>query len=232
MTNTAPLISVIVPAYNAEKYLADALKSIIAQNYEPMEIIVVDDGSTDGTAEAATGFLPAIRYIYQENAGPAAARNRGLQAAQGEIFAFLDADDWWSSDKLRLQLPYLGGDSEFAIVIGSLQYVKLSETDAGGREYEPHLAPWLGSSFGAALIKRWVFDRVGLIDPEMEQAEDIDWFLRAEEQGVPRKVLQDVVLFYRLHDNNVTHDRAKAKLYYLKALKRSMTRRREHSDER
>ena len=99
------LISCIVPVFNGERYLAEALDSILAQTWRPLEVIVVDDGSTDGTAHIAAGYGAEVSYIHQANAGPAAARNRGLDAARGEFIAFLDADDLWHKDKLSARWP-------------------------------------------------------------------------------------------------------------------------------
>lgn len=99
-----PLISCIVPVYNGELYLREAIDSILAQTYRPLEIIVVDDGSTDATPDVVAGYGDRLRYIRQPNAGPGAARNHGLNLAQGEFIAFLDADDLWHPDKLARQM--------------------------------------------------------------------------------------------------------------------------------
>src|SRR5262249_2428536 len=101
------LISCIVPVFNGERYLREALDSILAQTYQPLELIVLDDGSTDGTAALVAGYGERIRYLWQANAGEAGARNRGLSIAQGEFVAFLDADDLWHPEKLRRQLARL-----------------------------------------------------------------------------------------------------------------------------
>jgi len=125
MSLTGPLLSAIVPTYNAAGFLAEAIESIRWQTYQPVEIIVVDDGSTDDTAEVVRGLGGEIRYVEQANAGPAAARNRGLELAQGELIAFLDADDRWPRDKLEIQVPRLLGNPELDLVLGRIQYVDL-----------------------------------------------------------------------------------------------------------
>src|SRR5215475_2242760 len=99
-----PLISCIVPVYNGEKYLAEAIETIVQQSYRPLEIIIADDGSTDGTAKVAERYSNLLRYLRQDNAGTAAARNLGLSAAVGEFVAFLDADDLWHPEKLARQM--------------------------------------------------------------------------------------------------------------------------------
>src|SRR5690242_5053753 len=105
-------VSVIIPAYNSERYIADALRSVLAQTYMPQEIIVVDDGSSDGTARALDPFRSTIRYIYQKNRGEPAARNTGMREAKGDYIAFLDADDLWLPEKLDLQMTYLAAHPE------------------------------------------------------------------------------------------------------------------------
>src|SRR5690242_4967891 len=97
-----PTVTCIVPVFNGERYLGEALDSIFAQGHQPLEVLVVDDGSTDGSAAVAKSYGDRVRYFFQPNAGPAAARNLGLEAARGEFIAFLDADDLWHRDKLAI----------------------------------------------------------------------------------------------------------------------------------
>src|SRR5664280_1650862 len=102
-----PKVSVVIPTYNRLAYLREALDSVLAQTRAADEILVVDDGSTDGT-EAAISALPApVRYLRQQNAGPAAARNHGLREAKGDWIAFLDSDDLWVPEKLEAQMDFL-----------------------------------------------------------------------------------------------------------------------------
>src|SRR4026207_773633 len=105
MTDENPLVSVIVPVYNGRRYLRAALESVFAQTYRPIEVIVVDDGSVDDSGTIAQSF-PEVRYMHQTNQGVAAARNNGIDAAQGEFFALLDQDDLWATDKLKVQVDY------------------------------------------------------------------------------------------------------------------------------
>jgi glycosyltransferase involved in cell wall biosynthesis len=136
----APRFSVIIPAYNSETTLARAIDSVLTQSYPAQEIIVVDDGSTDGTADVAARYGQKICYIRQENAGVSSARNRGAQAACGNWLAFLDADDWYYPDRLRLHaewiqedttLDFLTGDYEYRDDAGNLLGSSLSQHDAG-----------------------------------------------------------------------------------------------------
>ena len=125
MKSSRPMVTVIIPVYNGEEYLAEDIESVLGQTYHPLEIIVVDDGSTDDTATVASRFKELVRYIYQPNSGPAAARNRGLKMARGEVIGFVDADDLWVENKLDLQLGLLADNPSVQIVIGFAHTVEI-----------------------------------------------------------------------------------------------------------
>ena len=217
-----PLVSVVIPVFNGERFLREAVESVLAQKYSPLEIIMVDDGSTDGTADVARSLPETVRYLHQTNQGPAAARNRGIEHAQGSLIAFADADDLWPEDKLALQLPYLMRDPAAEIVMGRIQQVLLSETGA-----EDFGEPAFSVNLGSAIIRKSVFERVGLFDETMRYSEDVDWFMRAREGGAAIVTIDAVTLLYRQHDQNMTRGKSTSELNVLKALKRSLDRRRE-----
>ena len=125
------LVSVILPVYNGERYLGEAIESILTQDYRPIEVIVVNDGSTDNTETIAKQYDNDIIYVLQENSGPAAARNKGLRMASGGIIGFLDYDDLWSDNKLSLQLARLADDPSVEIVVGLSQPMKLQDRRRG-----------------------------------------------------------------------------------------------------
>ena len=217
-----PLVSVVIPVFNGERFLREAVESVLAQKYAPLEIIMVDDGSTDGTADVARSLPETVRYLHQSNQGPAAARNRGIEHAQGSLIAFADADDLWPEDKLALQLPYLMRDPAAEIVMGRIQQVLLSETGA-----ENFAEPAFSVNLGSAIIRKSVFERIGLFDETMRYSEDVDWFMRAREGGAAIVTIDAVTLLYRQHDQNMTRGKSTSELNVLKALKRSLDRRRE-----
>ena len=219
-----PLVSIIIPVFNGERFLREAVESVLAQKYSPVEIIIVDDGSTDGTATVARSFPETVRYRHQTNHGPAAARNRGIEQAQGNLIAFADADDLWPSHKLELQLPYLIRDSKIDIVLGRIQQVLLSETQA--KEIGD---PAFSVNLGSAVIRRSCFERVGLFDETMRYSEDVDWFMRAREGAAAIMTIDAVTLFYRQHEQNMTRGKSTSELNVLKALKKSLDRRREQT---
>src|SRR4051812_26302017 len=114
--DTGPLVSVVIATYNSGRFVGQAVRSVLAQTYRPFEIVVVDDGSTDDTAGVLAGYRDGVRYVYQENRGPAAARNRGIAEAAGELVAFLDADDEWHPEKLSRQWEALSASPRAGLV--------------------------------------------------------------------------------------------------------------------
>jgi glycosyltransferase involved in cell wall biosynthesis len=219
------LISVIIPVYNGESFLAEAVDSIQQQAYQPLEIIIVDDGSTDSTKQLATAFGERVRYVYQPNSGPAAARNTGIGLARGVFIAFLDSDDLWSEDKLNLQFALLAGNPSVEIVLGYTQMMRLIEPNLDKPEFELYLKPWLSLSLGSALIKRTAFDKVGIFDETQFFCDDVDWFIRARELGILTLTHNEVTLYYRRHRNNLTNQRRLDQKYFMLALKKSLDRR-------
>jgi len=219
------LVSAIIPVYNGEVFLADAISSMLRQDYKALEIIVVDDGSIDRTAFVARSF-PGVTYVYQENRGAPAARNRGLQMARGGMIAFLDADDLWSDDKLALQLACFRRKPSAEIVVGYTQRMQKVNLADGRYEFRNFSDPVLGMDFVASLIRRSVFDKVGLIDETFRQCDDWDWFMRAKERGINMMVHREVTRFYRRHGSNITNEVTSGNHYAIMMLKRSLERRR------
>ena len=221
-----PLVSVVIPVFNGERFLREAVESVLAQNYSSLEIIIVDDGSTDDTASVAGSLPETARYLHQTNHGPAAARNRGIEHARGSLIAFADADDLWPVAKLELQLPHLINNPAIEIVLGRIQQVLLSETVNGQTQSQEFGEPAFSVNLGGAVIRKSVFERVGLFDETMRYSEDVDWFMRARESGAAIMTIDAVTLFYRQHEENMTRGKSTAELSVLKALKKSLDRRR------
>jgi glycosyltransferase involved in cell wall biosynthesis len=221
------LISVIIPAYNAEKYLSAAVSSILSQGYAGLEILVVDDGSEDGTAALAGTFGPPVRSLTQPHTGAASARNLGLSAARGSLIAFLDADDLWSPDKLSLQVAALSAHPEIDVVFGYARNFLEPETPGAEplwREVLPAHVP------GAMLMRRAALDRVGGFSNEMSIGDTIDFYIRAREQALSELVLPDVVLYRRIHGQNLSVRQRDAKGdVLLRILKSSLDRKRGRS---
>jgi glycosyltransferase involved in cell wall biosynthesis len=221
-----PVVSVIIPVFNGDRFLREAVQTVLAQNYSPLEIVIVDDGSTDSTASVVKSLGEPVRYLHQTNQGPAAARNRGIEQAQGSLLAFADADDLWPGNKLALQLPYLIEDVAVDIVMGRIQQVLLSETEDGKTQAKEFAEPAFSVNLGSAIIRKSVFERVGLFDETMRYSEDVDWFMRAREAGAAIKTIDAVTLLYRQHEQNMTRGKSASELNVLMALKKSLDRRR------
>lgn len=230
-----PWVSVIIPVYNGERYLAEAIESILAQRYEPLEIIVVDDGSTDRSAEVVQQGGQAVRYIGQTQQGAAAARNHGVAHAQGEMLAFLDADDLWTPGRLQQQLEALEHDAALDIVFGHIQQFISPELPISVTQRlrcSPELMP--GYSVSAMLIREHAFTQVGPFDTTWQVADFIDWFSRARERGIRSLMLPEIVARRRLHDSNMGIRLRAHRVDYVRVAKAALDRRRrqgmEHPD--
>jgi glycosyltransferase involved in cell wall biosynthesis len=217
---------VIVPVFNGERLIGDALRSIRAQTRPVDEIVVVDDGSTDGTAAEVTGLgVPGLVLLRQENRGPSAARNRGIAAATGDLITFLDADDEWRPDKLAIQLPLLERQ-EVDVVSGCTEGVALEKQGLRARSLLPEWSSRQIVQVGAMLMRKRVFDRVGGFDETLRFAEDMDWCIRARERGVAVHFHDDTVLLYRRHGDNVTNDVDARDRAFVQVLKKTLDRKR------
>ena len=217
-------VSVVIPAFDGERFLADAVASVRAQECPIHEIVVVDDGSTDGTAELVEEL--GARVVRQQNEGPAAARNRGIEASDGDVIAFLDCDDVWTDRSLARRLAALERDPELQVVLGRHRVEYLP--GALLIEYPADEDGSLTSvKFSSGVFRREAFEQVGPLDTSFRQAEDVDWFLRALEQGLPMLIVDHVSLVYRRHRANVTCDRGLNAVYFARALRHSLQRRRQ-----
>lgn len=234
MIENEPLVSVVIPVYNCECYLAEAIESVLAQTYRPIEVIVVDDGSTDGSAPVAKRFADSVRYCFQANSGTSAARNRGASLASGTLFAFLDADDVWVVDKLTRQMAVFGDDPGLDVVFGHVQQFCSPELDGHIKKtlYCPAEA-MPGYLPGTMLIRRDAFLRVGPFETDWQAAEALAWYSRVMEKGLRSLMLPEVVLKRRLHiGNKGIRQRTLQKTQYLRILKASLERRRAASRRR
>jgi glycosyltransferase involved in cell wall biosynthesis len=205
------LISCVAPVYNGQRFLAEALDSIFAQTYRPIEVIVVDDGSTDGTADVAARYPQPIRYIRQENRGSPAARNAGIRAAAGDFLAFLDADDLWPAEKLAVQMARFAARPELDVCVAHAQNFWMDEV-ADERERlgdHPRTRPMPGYVTGTLLVRRRLFDAVGLFDENNRHCDVTEFFLRVRRHGGVEELLGDVLLRRRMHRDNMSRHAAK-----------------------
>jgi glycosyltransferase involved in cell wall biosynthesis len=208
-----PEVSVVIPTYNTARFIADAIDSALAQSYKPSEIIVIDDGSSDNTREVITHYGDKIKYIYQSNAGPASARNKGVKEARGEWIAFLDSDDYWDKDHLELLLKHAQDHPDASLIYCGKKWVDMdgkliqdsfeqTQFPSGWIFKDMFTANYI-SSTSVVLVKKGIFIELGGFDKQLRIAEDYDLWIRIAAVspicGVPIYTLN-----YRRHENNLT----------------------------
>lgn len=202
MSEERPLVSVIIPVYNGARYLRPALESVFAQTYRPFEVIVVDDGSTDDSGVIAQSF-PDVRYIRQSNQGVAAARNHGVEAACGEFYAFLDQDDLWVPEKLKLQIDHLQHNRDLGYTLTQQKFF-LEPGAALPAWFRKELLSSVHTGWvvGTLVVRRTVFEQVGNFATGYSAANDTDWFFRAKAAEIPMAVVPELLLLKRVHEAN------------------------------
>lgn len=224
------LVSVVIPAHNAAAHLGDAVESVLAQTHDRIELIVVDDASTDDTAAVAARYAPSVRYVAQPHRGASAARNHGVRVSTGDFVAFLDADDLWEPDKLALQIAAFDGDPELEVVFGHVVNFWSPDVVEQAEGPLPDVsAPMRGDHPGTMLLPRTVFDSIGPFREDHVMGDFIDWYARALDGGRRMLMLEPVVMRRRLHRTNLGRSHADAPLQYARVLREVIHRRRGHA---
>ena len=202
------LISVIIPSYNHGNYLSRAIESVLAQSYQNVEIVVVDDGSTDNTKQVAESF-PHVVYVYQHNQGLSAARNTGIDASNGKYLLFLDADDWLSVDALKKNIGILSDNPDAAFVSGG--HVKINDAGVILEEVkedirDDHYLHFLQGNYigmhATVLYARWIFDKFRF-DTSLKACEDYDLYMKIARR-YPVLHHSEVIAYYRIHGSNMS----------------------------
>ncbi|MCU0760467.1 MAG: glycosyltransferase family 2 protein [Steroidobacteraceae bacterium] len=229
MNARSPFLSVVIPCYDAAPFLAEALASVFAQGLDDVEVIVVDDGSTDGSGEIARRYDPRVVLLSQPNAGIAAARNAGVARARSPWLAFLDADDLWTEGSLRSRLDAVQAVPGADGVFGALQQFlcpRLEPAAAARIDYDP--TPQVARFAGTLLLRREAFLRAGPFDASLKVGEMLDWVSRAELAGLTLATLERVVMRRRIHGSNTVlrQPAAAGNADYLRALKAAIDRKR------
>lgn len=218
-------VSAVIPVYNGARYLAETIESVLAQTRPVDEIIVVDDGSTDGSAALARSFS-AVHVVVQPQSGAATARNLGVETASGNVIAFLDADDLWTPEKNEMQAAVFEREQDAGMVFGyAQQFVSPDVEETVRRQLQCPAEPMAGYIPSAAYIRRDVFARVGMF-LQWQIGDFIDWYARAAEHGIRSVLLPDVVVHRRLHGANLGVRERASQIDYVRIARAALQRRR------
>lgn len=213
--------SVAIPAYNAERTIADTLASVLAQTLPAQEIVVVDDGSSDRTGEVAAAVSPLVRVVRQANQGPGTASTTGIKEARCPIVAFVDADDLWLPEKMAKQIAYLEAHPQISLIGTHMRQFPHGQADDGTGEVRKGLIR------STLVLRKTVFDTIGEIkDFPGRMGDLIDWIARAREAGFGDHELEEVLALRRILPGSLSHGlRTNMEIGYLKAAHMAMQRR-------
>lgn len=226
-----PRVSVVIPAYNAQEYISESIRSVLAQTYRRVEIIVVNDGSRDRTPELLAGFGSRIRVIHQDNMGLSGARNTGIRAARGELIAFLDADDLWLPQKTEKQVHLFKNDSRIGFVYTRIlpfgpnaerDFRYISPRFHRGRILR-HLFLYPFITVSSVMVKKECLDKVCLFDPENPSTQDYDLWMRLA-QYYRADFVPEALVRYRVHASGMSRDRVFMLRWILYVIERQLHR--------
>ncbi|HEY5708917.1 MAG TPA: glycosyltransferase family 2 protein [Solirubrobacterales bacterium] len=223
-----PTVTAAIPVHNGEAYLAEAIESVLAQERPCDQVVVVDNGSTDRSAEIARSYAPRVEVIYEPRRGVSAARNAAMRALRGDFVAFLDADDLWRPEKTALQLSAFAAEPELSLVFGHVQQFA---SPGLGEELVARLripeAPQPGFYMGAMLARRAACEAIGPWPEEVKVADGLTFLLRARELGLAQAMLPEIVTMRRVHGDNHSISGKGERVEFARLLKRSLDRRRD-----
>jgi glycosyltransferase involved in cell wall biosynthesis len=216
----SPGISVIAPAYNAAGFYEGWLRSIQQQEYDNLEVVLVDDGSTDELPRLIRTAPSYFRCLRQDNRGPASARNTALKSCGGDLVAFLDLDDRWTPGHLQRLSRALLNQPDAGIAQGLIRNIACGADDIS--YYCSH--PYRFINLGCAVFRRWVFEKAGVFDETLTYAEDFDFMIRCWEQGVRKIDVDELSLLYYRHGRNMTNGKTPIDLGGVLIYKRHLDR--------
>jgi glycosyltransferase involved in cell wall biosynthesis len=222
-----PLVSVIVPVHNGEKFIAKTLECILAQDYQEKEIIVVDDGSTDMSGEIIRSYKD-VKYFFQENRGVPVARNYGVKHSKGELIAFSDQDDLWKSNKLSDQVNYLLENPECEYVLCKRKvFMEPGVQRPSWLKKEFLTSENIDYSPSSLLARASLFQKIGSFNSDFENASDVDWFFRAKNAAIQKGVVDKVLYLKRIHEDNQSNRVEALHKEYLQLIRQSIQRNKE-----
>jgi len=221
-------VSVIIPVDNGAAYLAAALDSVFAQTYTPLEVIAIDDGSTDSSPDILHSYGERLRVFRQVNQGVAAARNTGLANATGDLICFLDQDDLWPAERTRLLVDALRADPEAQMATGLTEILYERSTPPGPLDnFTTFRREFL---LGSICVRAGLLRALGPFSTSLGYADDTDFWMRRKEAKVKAIDLDAVTLIYRLHGGNTSSDKERTSFYLMGAIRESLKRRRNNKE--
>jgi glycosyltransferase involved in cell wall biosynthesis len=224
------LISVVMPVFDGARHVAEAIESVLASSYRPLELIVVDDGSADESAAIVRRYTPPARLLTQDHEGCGSARNRGAGAARGAYLAFCDADDRIPSDRLQRQFAALAPDQGLDAVFGEVEEFVSPDLDEHATSLlRAPTARHLVRMMITMLLRTDSFWRVGPFATDVGRGVDLDWLARADDLGLRIKPCDGVVTYRRLHDASTGFRQRGDEDDYVRALRLAIARRRQPS---
>lgn len=199
-------VSVIIPVFNGQQYLNESIESVLLQKGVSLELIIVDDGSTDGTKEVVSTYENnnIVRYEYQENQGLAASRNKGISLAAGNFIAFNDADDIWVEGKLSAQMAIMESQPGVEMISGSVrQFISPEIPEIEHAKYTFSDVDIQANLIPCLLFRSEVFIKYGMFDTNLKIGQDMSWLLQAKNKGLIIHPMPKLVYYRRLHPNNI-----------------------------
>ncbi len=220
-------VSVIMVVQNGEKYFKSAIESVMNQSHQPDEIIVVDGISTDQTAIISQSYANII-YLKQSGTGLANARNTGIDYARGDLIAFLDYDDLWTKDKLKIQIVEFENSPDSQYSYGNLKFFLEPGNEARyGYTSSSFIEPKFGLTPGTLVARKSLFQTIGGFKTEYKIGCDFEWFTRAKDLKIPFGFIPEILLLKRVHQSNLSNDVATNRNEILKVIKQSLNSKRQ-----
>jgi glycosyltransferase involved in cell wall biosynthesis len=225
---STPRVSCIIPVFNGERHLAEAVDSVLGQTEPAHEILAIDDGSTDGSAEVLARYGDRVRYVRKPHGGPASTRNHGVSIAAGEFVAFLDQDDRWHPAKLAWQLACFAEDPHLDLCFGHAELFWDPGLEDERDAYRDHARGTRVPAYSTPtlLARRSAFARVGPLDTDLLFGDATDWTLRAIDAGLKTRLLPETLLYHRMHASNLTRRREASKAEFVRIVRATLARRR------
>ena len=233
--NSEPKVSIIIPTYNQSQYLEEAMESVLNQTYQNIEIIIVDDGSTDNTSEVVKSFDNKIIYIPQKNKGASSARNAGIKKAQGQYVAFLDSDDMWIKNKLEKQIKFIQNNPEIGLLgTGCYQMVDINKMiykkifPAKNEILQKDLIKYNPFIQSSVIIRKDIFNDIGLYDEKFKESEDYDLWLRIAQKYKVANI-QEALVTKKYYEKGLSKDKDNKQLYFVLKAKKNAIKRGQYS---